>query len=132
LETNEEALSCVRIPDTHMSRQKGKKQTNNRVTDECSLNTTRIPLLFIVKAIVYSKVGRFLTFFYIFNQRQTEIRLTPSKSVENRIKVYWVNRPLSDVMTFWVMHDVRVQIYFHNVGFMNIKRRIILGKFQKY
>jgi hypothetical protein len=38
----------------------------------------------------------------------------------------------AEVMIFWVMHNIEAKNFFHNVGFMGIKRRRIERRFQKY
>jgi hypothetical protein len=58
----------------------------------------------------------------------------PFKSNENeRKKCFDPVTASSLVKTFWVMHYIEVQkLFFHNMGFMGIKRCRILRRFQKY
>jgi hypothetical protein len=71
--------------------------------------------------------------FYIFNTSTPEICYLPSKSTENSKKKFFHPVTTSSlVTTFWVMHYIRVQNFFHNMDFMGIKRRRILCRFQKF
>jgi hypothetical protein len=83
---------------------------------------------------VYCRVGWIiLDFFYIFIKNTPEICYIPSKGTENSNKKFVPLTSSYLVMTFWVMHYIRLQhFFFYNMNFMGIQRRRILHRFQKY
>jgi hypothetical protein len=73
-----------------------------------------------------------LSIFDISNKCSRVVCCIPFKSQENEKKFVLTHRP-SLVLTFWVIHNIRVKIFFlHNIGLMGIKRRRILRRIHKH